>query len=96
MFLKLLPLALFLLGVRVLYYIINTWPEAVVASIGSCIGAVIACLVSYHYAQYRQEYHIDYALNKKLKKRLRSIPCSDIQKIMGLLGNWQDIGKKVP
>ena len=41
-------------------------------------------------------YHIDYALNEKLKKRLRSIPCSDIQKIMGLLGNWQDIGKRIP
>ena len=41
-------------------------------------------------------YHIDYALNEKLKKRLRSIPCSDIQKIMGLLGNWKDVGKRVP
>lgn len=41
-------------------------------------------------------YHIDYALNEKLKKRLRSISCSDIQKIMGLLGNWQNIGKRVP
>ena len=38
-------------------------------------------------------YHIDFALNEKLSKRLHSIPCADIQNIMGLVGNWKDIGK---
>lgn len=38
-------------------------------------------------------YHIDFALNEKLRKRLHSIPCTDIQRTMGLLGDWKNIGR---
>lgn len=86
--LKLLPLALCLFGIWVFCYIVQTWTEAVVASIGSCIGAVIACLISYHYAQYKQEYqsYLDSARhciwqltqNQKLLELIDEDPSTDI------------------
>lgn len=36
---------------------------------------------------------VSYALNKKLDHRLHSIPCDDIRRIMGLVGNWEDLSK---
>jgi Abortive infection bacteriophage resistance protein len=59
---------------------------------------ILALLIAMKYFSHRDRYdhliyRISYALNEKLKRRLHSIPCSDIQNIMGLIGTWQDISK---
>ena len=57
---------------------------------------ILALLIAMKYFLHSERYknlirRIDYALNKKLRYRLKTIPCNDIRKIMGLEGNWQHL-----
>lgn len=57
---------------------------------------ILALLIAIKYFSQPDRYthliqHVDYALNQKLAQRLHSISCEDIRKIMGLVGNWQQL-----
>ncbi len=57
---------------------------------------ILALLISMKYFLQGDRYRtlirrIDYALNQKLSSRLKTIPCSNITAIMGLLGDWKNL-----
>ncbi|MDD6134946.1 MAG: Abi family protein [Selenomonas montiformis] len=59
---------------------------------------ILALLISMKYFLQADRYcklikKIDYALNYKLARRIHTIPCDDIRKVMGLVNDWQRIGK---
>ncbi len=56
---------------------------------------ILALLIAMKFFLHQDRYshliqRIDYALNAKLFRRLHTIPCSDIQEIMGLVGDWSN------
>lgn len=57
---------------------------------------ILALLIAMKYFSHPSRYehliaHIDYALRQKLSHRLKSISVTDIEKIMGLIGNWKSL-----